>query len=64
MYSQSLRKFVLVDFGIMQSIKENIGEKTRTWREGTPKYMSPDMLSQKEGIIGIVDVYYNDLFGL
>jgi serine/threonine protein kinase len=53
-----------VDFGIMQSIKENIGEKTRTWREGTPKYMSPDMLSQKEGIIGIVDVYYNDLFGL
>lgn len=47
MYSPSLEKFVLVDFGIMQSIKENIGEMTKTWREGTPKYMSPDMYLMK-----------------
>jgi serine/threonine protein kinase len=43
MYSPSLQNFVLLDFGVSTYLKEEIGFKTLTHREGTYRYMSLEM---------------------
>lgn len=55
---------MLVDFGILEYIEENLGQITKAFRQGTPKYMSPDMFLLKRGLTGLIDLYFNDLYGL
>ena len=64
-YSPHFHKFVLIDFGFAEMIKESIGESTFIFPRGTFGFMSEEMqkatkLNQK----GYIDLYSNDLFGL
>ncbi len=44
MYSPYHKKNVFIDFGLSKVIEENCGFKTLTAFNGTPKYVSPEML--------------------
>ena len=64
-YSPHFHKFVLIDFGFAEMIKESIGESTFIFPRGTFGFMSEEMqkatnLNQKS----YMDLYSNDLFGL
>ena len=41
MFSPSLKKFVLIDFGVSLIVEEEKGEKTLTGYIGTPFFSSP-----------------------
>lgn len=64
MYSSALGDFVLVDFGLSEYLANEPGYLSLTYREGTPKYMSPEMLALNKSTVGLVDLYYNDLHSL
>ena len=64
-YSSHFHKFVLIDFGFAELIKESVGESTFMFPRGTFGFMSEEMekatkLNQKS----YIDLYNNDLFGL
>ena len=64
-YSPHFHKFVFIDFGFAEIIKEGIGEKTLIFPRGTFGFMTEEMnkaikLNQKS----FIDLYSNDLFGL
>lgn len=61
MFSPSLGNFVLIDFGISEFTQREPGEMSFTYREGTPKYMSPELFCLKKGVLGMADLYYNDM---
>lgn len=63
-YSPALQNFVFIDFGISMWVKERPGEQTKTFREGTFQYMSPQMKRLDPGCAGWVDLYWNDLYAL
>lgn len=64
LHSPSIGDLVLCDFGLSQPINEEVGEKTATYREGTARFMSPEMKGLEVGVPGFVDLYYNDLYGI
>lgn len=49
LYSNSWKDLVLTDFGVSTPIAEELGQKTKTYGEGTPNYMSPEMLGVRNG---------------
>jgi len=55
---------MLADFGISTHVKESAGETSKTFLEGTFKYMSPRMISLSRYQSGEVDLYHNDMYGL
>lgn len=55
---------MLADFGISTQITESESERTKTCREGTLAFMSPEMVQLKRGGTGFVNLYENDLFSL
>ena len=64
-YSPHFHKFVFLDFGFAEILKENIGQKTLMFPKGTFGFMNEEMskanrLNQKS----YIDLYSNDLFGL
>lgn len=65
LFSKSLGKFVLCDFGISAFVKENVGELSMTECVGTPLYMGPEMLVllRTSSWKMQVDLYYNDACG-
>ena len=65
MWSNSLKKPVLIDFGLATVVKEHIGEESFTHFFGTFSHCLPEMQSLllKTGF-GYVDFYYNDVHGL
>ncbi len=63
MFSNSLNKFLLIDFGLSKFVKQKIGFKTFTQFVGTPSYCSKQMIKCiKEK--GYVDLYLNDIESL
>lgn len=65
LYSPSLQKYVLSDFGIAHPVKEKIGIKTETYFQGTEHFASNEMralLYSKTP--GWVDLFYNDMHSL
>lgn len=64
LFSKAYGDFVLADFGLTAAINEQQGLKTKTYRQGTLRYMSPEMVSLKKGCLDFVDLYYNDMWGL
>lgn len=64
MFSPSIKDLVMVDFGITMAIKEELGYLTKSYREGTFKYMSPDMQSINKGQPEYIDLYYNDQWAI
>lgn len=65
LYSKILQKYVLGDFGITHSVKEEIGQKTETYFQGSFHYASEPMkklLDEKKP--GMVDLYINDIHAL
>jgi serine/threonine protein kinase len=65
MVSPSKRKPVFIDFGFSEVIAEECGLKTLTSFNGTPTFVSDEMMKlfsvqYKEGF---VDLYHNDLVG-
>ena len=42
-WSNNFKKWVLLDFGFTRFLKEEIGEKTKTFFHGTYSYSSPAM---------------------
>ena len=64
-YSRHHKKFVLLDFGFAEFIKEEFGEKTLIKPRGTYFYMSKEMKSVSHlDQQSFIDLYDNDLFGL
>ena len=63
MVSGEFGKPVLIDFGLAEIIAEECGEKTYTSFNGTPSFVSKEMLKlfNKDKEFGYVDLYYNDL---
>ena len=64
-YSPHFHKYVFIDFGFAEILKENIGEKTLMFPKGTVRFMSEEMskatrLNRKS----YIDLYSNDLYGL
>ena len=64
-YSPHFHKFVFIDFGLAEMIKESIGESTFIFPRGTLGFVSEEMskatkLNEKK----FIDLYSNDLFGL
>ena len=64
-YSPHHKKFVLLDFGFAELIREDVGEKTFIQARGTYFYMNKEMqnashLNQES----FIDLYDNDLFAL
>lgn len=57
-------EIVLADFNISTPSAAKPGEKMFTYREGTPQFMSPSMTALNKHSCGLVDLYYNDLWGL
>ena len=63
MFSNSLNKFLLIDFGLSKFVQQKIGFKTFTQFVGTPSYCSKQMIKcLKEK--GYVDLYLNDVESL
>lgn len=65
MWSKTLKKPVLIDFGLSNVVKEVIGEESFTHYFGTYSHCLPemkDLLLKKS--FGYVDFYYNDVHGL
>lgn len=60
LFSPAVNDFVLIDFVISCPVAEEQGFQTKSYREGTSSYMSPDMLKIKKGSSEFVDLYYND----
>lgn len=63
-YSPSLKDYVFLDFGVSTFAMERPGDCSWTLREGTFKYMSPEMKNLGVGSGGLIDLYYNDLYSL
>lgn len=42
-YSPTIQDLVFIDFGVSECVKEKPGTNIYTFREGTRKYMSPEM---------------------
>lgn len=65
MFSNTLKEYVFIDFGLSECIREKIGFKTETGFIGSLKYCSAQMWklyqSNKKGII---DLYLNDSISL
>lgn len=64
-YSPAQRRWVFLDFGLSEVLKEDAGLMTWTGFRGNLKSASPEMFElfrKKES--GFVDLYWNDLFGL
>lgn len=64
LFSPTFRAFVLADFGISTSPFEGVGAKTLTYREGTLRFMSPEMADIPRNTREYVDLYYNDVYSL
>lgn len=62
-YSQSFKKWVFLDFGFTEFIKENITQKTLVCYVGTYGYSSPQMKKTLNNN-NYVNLYLNDIFGL
>lgn len=63
-YSPSLGELVILDFGVSTFAKEEPGMLSETFREGTLKYMCPEMKKIGTSQAGFVDLYYNDVHSL
>jgi serine/threonine protein kinase len=63
-FSPSLNDFVFIDFGVSEYVNEKPGSYSCTFREGTFRYMSPEMKRLHPGCSGYIDLYWNDLFSL
>jgi len=63
-YSPYHSHYVFCDFGISCPVLETVGFSSKTYREGTEKYMSADMMGIGENGEGFVDLYFNDVFAL
>lgn len=63
LYSRSLGRYVLCDFGCAEFVKEDIGEVTQTNCAGTPMFMGPEMRILYDDVKSniMVDLYYNDV---
>ena len=68
MFSPTLNKLVMIDYGFSEVIKEEVGFKTLITFRGTTQFISQQMMAlfpkKRELIQGYVDLYYNDLVGL
>ena len=64
MFSKSLKKFVFIDFGCSEVLDESIGYKTLAKFVGTTAFCTDELLGLLSQQTGLVDLYYNDLFGL
>lgn len=64
LFSPSVGDFVLLDFGVSTYVFEELGLMTFAFREGTRKYMSPEMRKLQAGDRGYLDLYWNDIYGL
>lgn len=66
MFSRKNGKLVFIDMGFADLVEEECGFKTLTSFQGTLNYVSPEMSSilYRRMEKGLVDLYYNDLFGL
>lgn len=49
LYSEYLKNWVFVDFGLSDYILEQPGEGSFTFREGTLRYMHPELANLKKG---------------
>jgi len=66
MYSQKFQKAIFIDYGFSNILQEEKGYKTLTSFQGTPNYVSKEMLKllkEGEGKI-FIDLYFNDLTGV
>lgn len=64
LFSETCGDFVLADFGITAAVLEEQGLKSETYRQGTPRYMSPEVQAIRKGQSAFADLYYNDMWGL
>lgn len=64
MYSKRSKGLVLVDFGISSVLAEKKGFKSQTFREGTFKYMSEEMINARADGSSFVDLYWNDAYAI
>jgi serine/threonine protein kinase len=64
LYCASVDDYVFCDFGLSHAVAESLGFTSHTHREGTNKFMSPEMRSIKERDSAYIDLYYNDMYGL
>lgn len=55
---------MLADFGISTYVPARPGQKSFTYKEGTPYFMSPQMASLCRSENERIDLFYNDLWGL
>lgn len=65
LFSPAFNSFVLSDFGLTHSVKEEVWQKTETFFAGSLGHVSEEMeklLCKKEA--GLVNLYLNDVHGL
>ena len=64
-YSPHHKKFVLLDFGFAEFLREDVGEKTFITPRGTYFYMNKEMKNASSlDQSSFIDLYDNDLFAL
>ena len=66
MFSPSLGRYLLTDFGTVMQVREQPGEKTWTFFYGTLKFTIPEMRNLFANDIrkrDYVDLYFNDVYG-
>ena len=63
MFSPKSNKIVFIDFGLSKIIREDCSFKTFTNFNGTPQYVSKEMLKllSVDSTGDFIDLYYNDL---
>ena len=66
MFSPTFKKLIFIDYGFSDLIAEPIGYKTFTGFQGTPNFVSKDMLNlfSVDDKKDYIDLYYNDLVPL
>jgi serine/threonine protein kinase len=61
-YSPQLKKFVLIDYGLSEIVREEIGQRSSITYRGSVGFSSPEMLINCSKDIP-VDLYFNDAYG-
>lgn len=65
MFSPTFKKWVFIDFGLSNMLKEKVDEKSYTGFCGTYEFCSSDMVMLfRRRSEGLVNLYLNDVWGL
>ena len=65
-FSPTFKKVVFIDYGFSEIIEEEVGFKTLTAFQGSPQFISREMMTlfgKGDSIKDYVDLYFNDLVG-